>query len=101
MRHEVILIKDVFKRDDRVVSRTIAGETLLVPVRGNLADMERIFALDPVGDYIWTHLDGEISLEDMISGVLETFDVDKQTASVDIMVFFDELRQAGLIVKVG
>jgi hypothetical protein len=43
----------VFRKREEVVSREIAGETILVPIRGKLVDMERIFSVNPVGAHVW------------------------------------------------
>jgi hypothetical protein len=46
----------VYRKKKDLVTREIAGETLIVPTRGNLADMQRIFALNGVAGFIWQHL---------------------------------------------
>ena len=82
------------------MSREIAQETILVPIRGKLADMEKIFSLDHVAEYIWQQLDGEKSLKQICDGVLDIFDVEKDEAESDISEFICELSEAGLIVEV-
>jgi hypothetical protein len=88
-----------FLKREEIVTRRIAGETLLVPIYGDLASMERIFALDPVAEFIWEQLDGEKSLKDIRDGVLGAFDVRKEKAETDIFEFIDELVKADLIVQ--
>ena len=94
------MLNKVFKKQDDIVSREIAGESILVPIRGKLADMQRIFSLDPVAEYIWRQLDGRRTLNEVSSGVLETFDVKKEQAEADLMEFIDELLAAELIAEV-
>ena len=86
-----------FKKADEIVSRSIAGETLLVPIRGKLADMQRIFALNPVGEYIWKRLDGEKPLGEIRNEVLSHFDVDREEAENDIQAFISDLIKENLI----
>ncbi len=86
-----------FCKKEQIVTRQIAGETLLVPVYGDLANMERIFTLDPVAAFIWEQLDGKKSLKDIRDGVLDAFDVKKEQAETDIFEFIDELVKADLI----
>jgi methyltransferase-like protein len=86
-----------FRKKEDIVTRRIAGETLLVPVYGDLANMERIFTLDPVAAFIWEQLDGEKSLEDIRDGVLGAFDVKEEQAETDIFEFIEELLKADLI----
>jgi len=92
--------KRIFRKGEQIVCRKVAGETLLVPVRGKLANMQRIFSLDPVAEYIWLQLDGGKNLEDIQKGILDTFDVKKEQAESDTLAFIDELLDAGLIVAV-
>ncbi len=89
----------VYRIKENIVTRQIAGETLLVPIYGDLANMEKIFTLDPVAAFIWENLDGEKSLEDIRDGVLDTFDVEKEQAETDMFEFIDELVEADLIVQ--
>ena len=85
-----------FRRNGNIVSRKIAGETFLVPVRGNMADMKRIFALNPVADFIWQNLDKK-NLDDLCNEVSGHFDVSRQQAEKDMQEFINELLEAGLI----
>lgn len=89
----------VLRKRDEVVSREIAGETILVPIRGKLVDMQRIFSVNPVGAHVWQQLDGRTSLAEIRDSVLDTFDVEKDQADVDIQEFVAELTEAELIVE--
>jgi hypothetical protein len=91
----------IFKKIDDVIARQIAGETLLVPIRGELADMQKIFALNPVAEYIWQQLDGRQSLAQISQGLLARFEVAEEQAEADLAEFIAELLAAGLIVEVA
>lgn len=87
----------VFGRNDNIVSRTIAGEFFLVPVRGELSDMQKIFALNPVAMYVWQELDKQKNLRDICDGIVSTFDVKKEQAQSDVREFITELLEEDLI----
>lgn len=87
----------VFIRNRDVVSRKIAGEFILIPVKGKIADMENIFALTAVAEYIWDMLDGGKSLNEILNNVVDRFDVEREQAESDIQEFITELMKAGLI----
>jgi hypothetical protein len=89
----------IFRKNQQIVSRKIAGELFLVPIRGKLADMQQIFTLNPVGAYIWQELDREKSLKDICNGVISTFEVEKEQAESDISDFIHELRASDLIME--
>lgn len=86
----------IYRKTDSVVTREIAGETMLIPVTGSLADMQQIFALDEVSAAIWNSLDGRRTVEDIAMLVVETFDVAGDTAVADAQEFIDQLCGAGL-----
>jgi len=89
--------RKVFSKKKEVVSRNIAGETILVPVTGKLADMQKIFSLNPAAEYIWGRLDGERDLEEIRDGVLSLFEVEKEQAESDIREFILQLLKEDLI----
>ena len=86
-----------YKKKGDVVSRDIADETILVPVRGKLADMQKIFSLNPTAEYIWKNLDGKMKLNDILKDVIAHFDVDQDEAKKDVFEFVNELINADLI----
>ena len=91
----------VYKKNENIVDREIAGEMLLVPVRGKLADMERIYSLNSVAAFVWQHLDGEKDLDEICDEILESYEVGHDRAWQDLNALIDELREADLIVGVA
>ena len=87
------------KRED-VVYRAIAGESLLIPIRAKLADLQNIFALNPAGALIWSLLDGNRSLEEILDKMLDRFEVSREDAQSDLQSFVDQLLNADVIVEV-
>ena len=94
-------LKGIFRKLGEIVARDIAGETILVPVRGNLADMQRIFSLSPVAAFLWEQIDGRQDLEVILSKVIEDFEVEREDATSDLLEFITELLESGLIEEVG
>ena len=87
----------IYRKKDDVVSREIAEETILVPVRGRLADMQKIFSLNPTAEFVWKNLDGKKKLVDILNALIDRFDVAKDEAEKDISDFVNELMNADLI----
>ena len=87
--------------DQHVVPRHIAGEDLLIPIQGRLADMQRIFALDPVAAHVWKRLDGILDLESVLQSVLAVFDVNEEQARADVKKFVGQLEAEGLVSDSG
>ncbi len=82
-----------------IVSRKIAGELFLIPVKGKIADLQSIYTLNAVAEYIWKELDGIKSLDEIRTGIVSRFDVKKEQADSDIKEFIDELIKADLIIE--
>ncbi len=91
----------VYHRTDSVVTREIAGETILVPVVGELAHLQEIFALDEVAAFIWQGLDGRQTLGEILQGVVDEFEVSQSQAEKDLLTFLDQLREATLVHPAG
>ncbi len=88
-----------FKKMEGIVTRNIAGEVLLVPIFDRLADIQRIFNLGSVAEYIWKELDGQKSLYGIRDKILEEFDAEKENVDLDLMEFIAQLIDAGLVVE--
>lgn len=91
----------VLKRVNSVVHRRVAGETVLIPVRSKLVDLERVFVLNGVGDFIWERLDGHTTLGRIEALIVEEFDVPRKDASADLQAFAEELLRRGLVLGEG
>jgi len=90
----------IYQKKENVIARRIVGEMLLVPIRGSLADMEKLYVLDEVGEQVWVDLDGERSLQDILDRVCVSFDVNKDQAKSDVEEYISELQSADLIEEV-
>lgn len=92
----------VYRKKEDIVTRKIAGETLLVPIRSQVADMQKIFALDnQVAEYIWQQLDGRQSLQEIRAGIVDSYDVEEERAGADIRDFIQQMIAADVIEEVS
>lgn len=87
----------IYRKKEDSVTRQIAGETLLVPIRSHLAEMQKIFALNAVAEYIWQQLDGKQNLEQIQNGIIDNFNVEKPQAHSDLREFISQLLSEGII----
>lgn len=90
----------VYIQDPNIVSRNIAGEVILVPIRSNLADMDLIFTLNETAAFIWSLLDGQRQLQAILQQVVEEFKVDSDEAQQDLQELIKGLLDAGAVKKV-
>jgi hypothetical protein len=89
-----------FCPDPDTVIRTIAGETILVPIRNNIGDLSSIFVLNEIGTFVWSMIEQCITFEEMLNSVIRDYDVSDQEAGVDLVEFLNDLENAGLIRSV-
>ncbi|MEW5736902.1 MAG: PqqD family protein [Thermodesulfobacteriota bacterium] len=90
------MMNDIVVKEENLVSRKIAGETLVVPIRGRLADMQRVFALNPLADFIWERMDGRRTVGEIREAVLAAYEVTPEEAEADIHDFVEDLCRANL-----
>lgn len=93
-------LEKVYRRNQDIVARPILDEVLLVPVRGELADLPKIFMLSQVAQHIWEQIDGERDLAALRDGLVARFEVDQVQAQADLLEFVEQLASAGLVDEV-
>ncbi len=86
-----------YEKEPNVVSREIAGEQILVPVRKKTADMASIFVLNETGARIWRLLDGQHTLGEIGEILALEYEVEPETARADIARVVDELCELGML----
>lgn len=87
----------VFIRSRSVVSRTVAGETLIVPVRGKVGDLASIYSFNGTGSLIWQLLDAPHGLADLIDAVAQHYEVAPEQAQKDVTQFLNDMLSVGLV----
>jgi Coenzyme PQQ synthesis protein D (PqqD) len=84
-------------RSRSVVSRVVAGETLIVPVRGKVGDLACIYSFNRTGSLIWKVLESPRTLAELTAAVGLEFAVELEQAERDVRQFVDELYAVGLV----
>lgn len=92
--------KSKYVRSTAVVSRLIADETLVVPIRGSVGDLDSIFSFNPLGSDLWRLMEKEVSVGEMCAWVTEHYEVTHERALGDIQEFVGELVGSGLVTAV-
>jgi len=76
-----------------VVSRKTGNEYVLVPVTGNIADMNSVYTLNETGAFIWDLIDGNRNVKEISNSVKDEFEVDESTAMADVQNFIIHLQK--------
>jgi hypothetical protein len=91
----------IYRRNDNFVSRRIEAETILVPIRNNVGDLDCIYSLNPVGALVWEQLDGAATLEAIRDRIVGEYDVSAAAAAADLNAFIAEMESIAAIRPVG
>jgi hypothetical protein len=86
-----------FVKDDNLMARNIAGETLIVPIRNSVGDLNSIYTLNEVGALIWQMIDGRTSVEKIVAAISREYDVTADEATGDVVELLDSMTEAGLV----
>jgi hypothetical protein len=90
-----------YVRSSSVVSRVIAGETLIVPVRGGVGDLASIYSLNEVASSIWTAIAQPCGQDEIVERIAEEFSGEGPQVEQDVKCFLAEMQSAGLVETVG
>jgi len=86
-----------FIRSQSVVARVVAGETLIVPIRGKVGDLASIYSFNGTGTLIWKLLDSPKTITQLAGSLARDYDVDPAQAERDVTSFVDEMKAVGLV----
>jgi Coenzyme PQQ synthesis protein D (PqqD) len=94
--------EQLFVRSQAVVSRRVAGETLIVPVRGKVGDLASIYSFNGTGSLIWDRLQSPAGLSDLIGAVEQEYQVARDQTHKDVTRFLNDMLSVGLVeVRAG
>ena len=90
-----------YAKDADLVTRCVAGETIIVPIKNKVGDLDSIYTLNEVGTLIWELIDGKNSANQIAEEICTTYEVSPEDAMKDTVDFLKSLEEAGLIRPCG
>jgi hypothetical protein len=81
----------------RYVTRRIAGETIVVPIRAEAAQLDSVYVFNEVGARIWELIEGGGREDQIVRTILDEFEVSPERACEDVTGFLELLSEAGLV----
>jgi len=91
---------ELYVRSDTVVSRVIAGETLIVPISKGVGDLASIFSLNPVATTIWEAISHARSKSEIVQVIAREFETENAQLERDVEAFLAEMESVGLVTEV-
>jgi Coenzyme PQQ synthesis protein D (PqqD) len=86
-----------YQRNAEFVFRSIAGESVLVPIRQRLGDLESIYTLNEVATCIWERLAAPVSIDEIVGVIEEQFEGTRDAIRQDAEEFLQTLLTLGAI----
>jgi len=90
-----------FIKEKDLVTRSIADETIIVPIKNKVGDLNSIYTLNEIGTMIWELIDGEKSVSKIVEAVHNAYEVKLEQAEKNTLEFLNSLEEAGLIRSIG
>jgi len=94
-------LETIYRRSDNFVFRRIEGETILVPIKGNVEDLESIYSLNETAALAWQNLDGARDLKTVAGLITEEYDVPREQAESDLLAFVQEMKTIAAVFDGG
>lgn len=79
------------------VLREIAGDYIIIPMGKTTLAFKGLITVNEVGAALWKMLQSEKSLDELVKGILDEYDVEEGVAREDIQEFLETLSKNGIL----
>ncbi len=86
---------------ERVVTRRVGNEMVIVPLVNSVADMTRVLTLNETGAAIIEALDGQRTISQVEAQLISVFDVQSDILAADLQNFILDALAKGIIEEVS
>jgi hypothetical protein len=90
----------VFTHRGEFALRQVGHESILVPIRNRVGDLDSVYVFTPVAARIWSLLDGGHDVDSVVMLLSNEYDVDAGVARADLGELLTSLEVADLIGEV-
>jgi len=99
-KEKVDYLERCYQKNPDIVSRKIADEYILVPIRQNVGDLESIYTLNEVAARIWELIDGKKKVKEIKDKIMEEFEVTPEEIEKDLTELLQKLEKIDGIKEV-
>jgi len=89
--------KRVFMHRGEFALRQVGNESILVPIRNRVGDLDSVYVFTPVAARIWSLLDGARDNESIIETICSEYEVESSVARRDLGELLGSLEAADLV----
>ncbi len=94
---EILEAAKEMKIKENFVLRNIADEYIVMPTGSNIAKFDGAVALNEVSAFIFEKLQNPVSKEDLVTALLNEYEVDAETAAKDVDALIAKFEEMGII----
>lgn len=87
----------VFVHRGEFALRQVGSESILVPIRNRVGDLDSVYVLTPVAARIWALLDGNRDVEDVVAKICDEYEAEPDVVRADLDELLASLEAADLI----
>ena len=82
---------------DGFVLRNVVDEFIVMPTGENIAKFEGAVVLNEVSAFVFRQLENAVSRDDLLTAIVNEFDVDEVTAAADLDELLAQFGKMGLL----
>lgn len=87
----------VFAHRGEFALRQVGSESILVPIRNRVGDLDSVYVFTDVAARIWALFDGTRDVDSIVSMVCSEYDVEASVVRADLEELLGSLESADLI----
>ena len=87
----MVLPDRIFAKNTNFVQREVAGECILVPIRQQLSEVNRLYILNETGAALWRRIDGTRSIRAILTELSNEYDVTSEQLEKDLTTLIEDL----------
>lgn len=79
------------------VLRNMGGQPVVVSIGAASKVFNGMIKLNETGEFLWQHMDNEVSEQELVDALLERYNVPEDVARDDVRTFVEALKNPGII----
>ena len=87
----------VFAHRGEFALRQVGTESILVPVRNHVGDLDSVYVFTAVAARIWSLIDGERDVDSIVAAICSEYDAEPNVIRADLDELLGSLEGASLI----
>ena len=81
----------IYSKTPDFVHREVAGESILVPIRRQLSEVNSLYVLNETGAAVWRRIDGTRPIRAILTELSNEYDVTSEQLEKDLSTLIEDL----------